>query len=112
MVKLSVEIEESFTNSVQEGWIVFTKSPEQYEVRSNYGPKWFELAWKQPAHVDACIAKGDRNRHAARESVVPRRQVRATRLHIEVQVGAASLTGIAAEADALTLPHFLPDGYE
>lgn len=48
MVKLSVEIEESFTNSVQEGWIVFTKSPDQYEVRSNYGPKWFDLAWKQP----------------------------------------------------------------
>lgn len=49
MVKLKVEVEESLTNSYQEGWIVFTKSPDQYEVRSNYGPKWFDLAWKQPA---------------------------------------------------------------
>lgn len=49
MVKLNVEVEESFSNSYQEGWIVFTKSPDQYEVRSNYGPKWFDLAWKQPA---------------------------------------------------------------
>ncbi len=49
MVKLNLEVEESFSNSYQEGWIVFTKSPDQYEVRSNYGPKWFELAWKQPA---------------------------------------------------------------
>lgn len=49
MVKLNVEVEESFSNSYQEGWVVFTKSPDQYEVRSNYGPKWFDLAWKQPA---------------------------------------------------------------
>ena len=49
MVKLNVEVEESFSNSYQEGWIVFTKSPDQYEVRSNYGPKWFDLAWKQHA---------------------------------------------------------------
>ena len=48
MVKIRVEIEESFTNSYQDGWIVFTGSPDQYEVRSNYGPKWFELAWKNP----------------------------------------------------------------
>ena len=49
MVKIRVEVEESFSNSYQEGWILFTSSPDQYEVRSNYGPKWFDLAWKNPA---------------------------------------------------------------
>ena len=49
MVQISVEVEESFSNSYQEGWIVFTSSPDQYQVRSNYGPKWFDLAWKNPA---------------------------------------------------------------
>lgn len=58
MVKLTVEVEESFTNSYQEGWIVFTKSPDQYEVRSNYGPKWFDLAWKQPAIRAAALDNG------------------------------------------------------
>lgn len=48
-VKLTVEVEESFSNSYQEGWIVFRGGPDQYEVRSNFGPKWFELAWKQQA---------------------------------------------------------------
>ena len=48
MVKINVEVEESFSNSYQEGWIIFTSSPDQYEVRSNYSPKWFDLAWKNP----------------------------------------------------------------
>lgn len=48
MVKIRVEIEESLLNSYQDGWIVFTGSPDQYEVRSNCSPKWFELAWKNP----------------------------------------------------------------
>ncbi len=50
MVEIRVEVEESFSNSYQDGWIVFTSSPDQYEVRSSVGPlKWVDLAWKNPA---------------------------------------------------------------
>jgi hypothetical protein len=55
MVKIRVEIEESYANSYQDGWIVFTGSPDQYEVRSNYSPKWFELAWKNSTVRSAAL---------------------------------------------------------
>lgn len=45
-VKISLEVEESGLNSYQEGWIHFSSNPESFQVSSNYGEKWFELAWK------------------------------------------------------------------
>ena len=63
MVKITVEVEESFSNSYQDGWIVSTRSPDHYEVRSNYGPKWFDLAWQNLAvratALDNVNLKGD-----------------------------------------------------
>jgi hypothetical protein len=49
MVKMRVEVEKSGFNSYQEGYIHFTKSPDSFEVRSNYGDKWFKEAWSIPA---------------------------------------------------------------
>jgi hypothetical protein len=48
MVSMSIEVEEFGPNHVQEGNIYFTKSPDQFEVRSNYGEKWFKEAWMTP----------------------------------------------------------------
>lgn len=48
MVKIRIELEEPWTNTYMDGWIVFRSSPDTYEVRSNYGLKWFEWAWKNP----------------------------------------------------------------
>jgi hypothetical protein len=46
MVKIRIELEEPWTNTYMTGWIVFRSSPDTYEVRSNYGKKWFDWAWK------------------------------------------------------------------
>ena len=48
MVKIRIELEESWSNTYMDGWIVFRSSPDAYEVRSNYGLQWFEWAWKKP----------------------------------------------------------------
>lgn len=45
MVKLRVEVEEPMLNSYVEGFIRFTGNPTSFEVRSNFGDRWFSVAW-------------------------------------------------------------------
>lgn len=65
MVQFTIEIEESGLNSYQDGSIYFTKSPDSYQVRSNYSPKWFEAAWsvpqirKHPLNVSKLTGSGE-----------------------------------------------------
>jgi len=45
MVHMSIEIEESFSNSYIDGYIHFTSNPDQFDVRTNYGEELFKEAW-------------------------------------------------------------------
>ena len=61
MVEMRIEVEEFGPNPIQDGYIYFTKNPDQFEVRSNYGEKWFREAWmtdgirKQILEVDKLV---------------------------------------------------------
>jgi len=45
-VKLLVEEEVSGLNRYSEGHAYFTSSPDQFEIRTNYGPELFRRAWQ------------------------------------------------------------------
>jgi hypothetical protein len=55
MVKMRIEVEERGLNGYQDGYIYFTKSPDRFEVRSNYGKTWFEKAWLIPNIRNAAL---------------------------------------------------------